>query len=104
MQRYILLYLLSHFLYFGCSNVDSKFKTLYDTEYKVLDRGKSDVIVKSRACSIFEKDAISEAKRSAEFYLRSVIGKNSHLKKFKEIKRYHEGKRICVEMVAIGLP
>lgn len=104
MKHFIQLILLGHFLIFGCSSTVKNFKTLYDPEYKVRDLGGSDVIVKSRACSIFEKDAISAARLSAEFQLRTVIGDNNHLKKFKEIKRYNEGKRICVEMIAIGLP
>ena len=105
MQRFILLFLLSHFFYFGCSSVNNKFKTIYDSEYKVRDRGNSNVIVKSRACSIFEKDAVLEARRSAEFHLRSVIGGNNHPQiRFKEIKRYNQGERVCVEMIASGLP
>ena len=104
MKQFIQLILIVHFLLFGCSTTDNKFKTFFDQEYKVRDRGGSDVIVKSRACSIFEKDAVSAAKLSAEFQLRSVIGGKNHLKEIKEIKRYNEGKRICVEMIAVGLP
>jgi len=104
MKPFFQLILFVHFFFFGCSSASNKFKTLYDPEYKVRDRGGSDVIVKSRACSIFEKEAVSAARISAEFQLRSIIGGKNHLKKFKEIKRYNEGKRICVEMIAIGLP
>ena len=52
----------------------------FDPEYKVIDRGKLDVIVKSRSCALFVQDAVSGAKRAAEFHLRSVVGKQNHRK------------------------
>lgn len=104
MPRVISLLLFTLFLSFGCSSSEKDFKTLYDSEYEVLDRGGSDVIVKSKACSIFVPDAISEAKRSVEYKLRSVIGNKNFRKKFQEIKRYHYNNKVCVEIIGIGLP
>ena len=79
-------------------------RTSFDPNYKVLDRGKLDVIVKSRACALIVEDAVSGAKRNAEFHLRGVIGAQNHRREFQEITRYKEGDKICLEMSAAALP
>ena len=104
MQRIILLFFFSYFLFNGCSIVGENYETLFDPEYKVIDSGKLDVIVKSRTCAFFVQDADSGAKRAAEFHLRSVVGKQNHRKTFKEVRRYNVGNKICVEMSATALP
>jgi len=91
-------------LFNGCTSTAENIKSSYDPDYKVLDRGNLDVIVKSRACALIAVDAVSGAKRNAEFHLRSVIGDQNHRREFKEVKRYIEGQRICVEMSASALP
>ena len=82
----------------------NKLHTFHDLEYKVADRGMLEVIVLGRACASLLRDAISGAKRTAEFHLRSVVGNQIHRKKFQEVDRYHEGDKICVEMSAAALP
>ena len=105
MRRIILFLFFSHILLNGCSPVVvNKLQTFHDLEYKVSDRGMLDVIVKGRACSSRLQDAISGAKRTAEFHLRSVVGNQNHRKKFQEVDRYYDGDKICVEMSAIALP
>ena len=91
-------------LFNGCTSSAENIKTSYDPDYKVLDRGKLDVIVKSRACALIAEDAVSGAKRNAQFHLRSVIGDQNHRREFQEVKRYNEGQKICVEMNIAALP
>jgi hypothetical protein len=91
------------FLFNGCSSTAEKIKASYDPDYEVLDRGKLDVIVKSRACALIAEDAVSGAKRNAQFHLRSVIGDQNHRREFQEVKRYNEGQKICVEMSVSAL-
>jgi len=88
----------------GCTSTAEKMKTSFDSEYKVLDRGKLEVIVKSRACALIAEEAVSVAKRNSEFHLRSVIGDQNHRREFKEVKRYNKGQKICVEMSTAALP
>ncbi len=102
--RIPLLLFWSYYFFFGCSSSTEHFETSTYLNYPVIDKGRENVIVKSKSCSIFPKKALSEAKRSAEYQLRSVIGSQSHRKKFKEINRYKDGKKICVEIMAKGLP
>ena len=104
MLRIILSVIFSIILFNGCSSTVENIRTSYDPDYKVLDRGKLDVIVKSRACSLIAENAVSGAKRNAEFHLRSVIGAQNHRKEFLEVKRYNEGNNICVEMSVAALP
>ncbi len=42
--------------------------------------------------------------RNAEFHLRSILGNQNHRTKFKEVNRYHNRGKICVEMAAAALP
>ena len=91
-------------LFNGCTSTAENIKTSYDPDYKVLDRGKLDVIVKSRACALIGEDAFSGAKRNAEFHLRSVIGAKIYRREFQEVTRYKEGQKICVEMSVASLP
>ena len=88
----------------ACSSTVEDIKTSFDPDYKVLDRGKLDVIVKSRACALIAEDAVSAAKRNAKFHLRSIIGAQNHRREFQEVKRYNEGHKICVEMNVAALP
>ena len=105
MRRIILFLFFSHILFNGCSPVvGNKLQTFHDLEYKVADRGMLDVIVLGRACASLLQDAISGAKRTAEFHLRSVVGNQNHRKKFQEVDRYYDGDMICVEMSAAALP
>ena len=76
----------------------------YDSEYKVADRGKLDVIVKGRACALLADEAVLYARQIAEFHLRSVVGSQNYRKEFKEVDRYYDGDKICVEMSAAALP
>lgn len=104
MPRIILSAFFCIILFNGCTSTAENIKTSYDPDYKVLDRGKLDVIVKSRACALIAEDAVSGAKRNAEFHLRSVIGGQNHRREFQEVKRYNEGQKICVEMNVAALP
>ena len=83
--------------------LEKNFKTIYNPEYKVIDRGGKNVIVKSIACSIFPENAISAAKRTAEYHLRSVLGDQSHRKEFKTINQYNDGQKTCIEISAKAL-
>ena len=88
----------------GCSSSGNKFRAYFDPEYKVADRGMLKVIVKGRACSFLEDDAVLYARRTAEFHLRSVVGNQNHRKEFMEVDRYFDGDQICVVMSAAALP
>ena len=88
----------------GCGSSADYFKTSFDREYKVIDGGNINVIIKSRACSFSIEKAILGAKSNAEFHLRSVVGDKKHRKEFKEVSRYNNGKKVCVEMSALALP
>ena len=103
MQRAILLLVFSQFLCFGCKSLKKDFKTFYQSEYKVLDVGGKNVIVISKACSVFPDRAISAARQTAEYHLRSVIGYKSHRKEFRKINHYIDGQKTCVEFSAKGL-
>ncbi|MBC8257935.1 MAG: hypothetical protein H8E38_02875 [SAR324 cluster bacterium] len=103
MPQLILISLFSLVLFNGCTSADRSFQTYYDSEYKVVDQGKLDVIVKGRACALLEKDAVSGAKRAAEYHLRSVIGNQYYHKRFKEVRRYSDGDKTCVEISAAAL-
>ncbi len=104
MPRIILFAIFCFILLNGCSSTAESIKTSFDPNYKVLDRGNLDVIVKSRACALIAEDAVSGAKRNAEFHLRSVIGNQNHRREFQEVKHYMEGQKFCVEMSATALP
>ncbi len=104
MRQIILFFIISQILFSGCSSTGNKFLASYDLEYKVADRGKLDVIVKGRACALLAEDAVLYARQTAEFHLRSVVGKQNHRKTFKEVRRYNVGNKICVEMSATALP
>ena len=104
MPRIILSVFYCIILFSGCTSTAENIKTSYDPDYKVLDRGKLDVIVKSRACALIAEDAVSGAKRNVEFHLRSVIGAKNHRRKFQEVRRYKEGQKICVEISVAALP
>ena len=104
MLRLILSVFFSFILLSGCRSTAELMKNSFDQDYKVLDRGKLDVIIKSQACSLIAKEAISGAKRNAEFHLRSIVGNQNHRTKFKEINRFNNGKKICVEMIAAAMP
>ena len=103
MQRIIILAIICIILFNGCSSTVQNIKTSFDPAYKVLDRGKVDVIVKSRACALIAKDAVLAAKRNSEFHLRSVIGAQNSHREFQEIKRYNNGNKVCVEMSVTSL-
>ena len=104
MPHIILSALFCIILFNGCTTTAEDIKTSYDSDYKVLDRGKLDVIVKSRACALIAEDAVLGAKRNAKFHLRSVIGAQNHRREFQEVTRYKEGQKICVEMIVAALP
>jgi len=104
MRQKIIIFIIWQILFNGCSSDDNHFRSIYDPEYKVVDRGKLEVIVKGRACSLLLNDAILYASQTAEFHLRSVIGNQNHRKEFKEVDRYIVGEQICVEMSVAALP
>lgn len=104
MLRLILSVFFSLILLSGCKSNAELMKKSFDQHYKVLDRGKLNVIVKSQACALIAKKAISGAKKNAEFHLRSILGNQNHRTKFKEVNRYNNRGKICVEMAAVALP
>ena len=104
MRQIILFFIISQILVSGCSSNGKKFLASYAPEYKVSDRGKLDVRVKGRACSLLADDAVLYARQTAEFHLRSVVGSQNHRKEFQEVDRYYDGDKICVEMSAAALP
>ena len=104
MRQIILFFIIIQILFSGCFSNVEKFLASYDPEYKVVDRGKLDVIVKGRACALLAADAVLYARQTAEFQLRSVVGSQNHRKEFQEIARYYDGDKICVEMSAAALP
>ena len=104
MRQKILFFIIIQILFSGCSSTGNKFLAYYGPEYKVIDRGKLDVIVKARACALLTDDAVLYARQTAEFHLRSVVGSQNHRKEFQEVDRYFDGDKICVEMSAAALP
>ena len=103
MERIVILLFFSYFLCFGCSSSSKIPQTYFDQEYSVIDKGGKNVIVKSKACSIFQEKATSNARRSAKFHLRSIIGSKGHEKKFKKIRKYYNGQKTCIEIIAKGV-
>ena len=104
MRQIILFFIISQILLSGCTSTGNKFMASYDPEYKVVDRGKLNVIVRGMACALLADDAVLYAMQTAEFHLRSVVGSQNHRKEFKEIDRFYDGDKICVEMSAAALP
>ena len=100
MRSKLLLTLLGSILVIGCAPSKQKYQTFYDPEYKVIDRGKLDVKVISRACSETFEDALSAAKNNGKYHQRSVVGNKNHGIKFKEVGSYIKQNKICVEMSA----
>ena len=103
MQKFILFFVIIQFLCLSCKSLEKNFETIYEPEHKVIDRGGKNVIIISKACSIFPDHAISAAKKSAEYQLRSVIGDKSHLKKLQKINHYIDGQKTCVVISAKAL-
>ena len=66
MLRLILSVFFSLILLSGCKSNAELMKKSFDQHYKVLDRGKLNVIVKSQACALIAKKAISGAKKNAD--------------------------------------
>ena len=104
MRSILLLILFGLILINGCTSAKQKYQTFYDPEYKVIDRGKLDVKVISRACSETFEDALSAAKNNGKFHLRSVVGNKNHGIKFKEVGSYIKQDKICVEISALSFP
>lgn len=104
MRSIVLLFLFSFILIIGCSTVKERFETFYDPEYKVVDRGKLEVVVVGSACARLIQEALSAAKISAKYHLRSAIGNQNHKIKYQEVSRYYKEDKICVEMSASSLP
>ena len=102
MKKNIKLLIIVNIFCFGCSSSEQNFNTYYEKNYKVLDRGGKNVILISKACSISLEKANFEAKRYAEYQLRSIIGSDKHGKKFKKIRNYNDGQKTCVEIIAKG--
>ena len=104
MRSILLLILFGLILIVGCAASKREYRTFFDPEYKVIDRGAFDVRVISRACSETFEDALSAAKNNGKFHLRSVVGEKNHGIKFKEVGSYIKQNKICVEMRASSLP
>jgi len=104
MRSILLLILLGLILIIGCTTAKQKYQTFYDPVYKVIDRGRLDVKVISRACSETFEDAMSAAKKNGKFHLRSVVGYKTHGIKFKEVGSYIKQDKICVEMSTSSYP
>tara|TARA_Y100001970_G_C14232073_1_gene859262 strand:- start:2778 stop:3098 length:321 start_codon:yes stop_codon:yes gene_type:complete len=103
MEKFKKLLFFCYFLFIGCSTSGKIFKTNLNTEYKVIDKGNHNVTIISKSCSIFAENANFEARRSAKYQLRSVIGSHKHRKKIKKIRTYKIGQKTCVEILAKGL-
>ena len=88
----------------GCATAKKKYHTIYDPDYRVIDRGALNVNIISQACSERYEDALSAAKKNGQFHLRSVVGNKNHVIKFKEIGSYIKKGKICVKMRASSLP
>jgi hypothetical protein len=104
MQSKLFLFLFIFILIIGCSTEKERFSTFFDPEYKVIDRGMLDVVVVGHACAGKIQDALSAAKLSAKYHLRSAIGNENHKIKYHEVSRYYTEDKICVEMSASPLP
>ena len=104
MRGILFLILFGFIMIVGCATAKKKYQTFYDPEYRVLDRGALNVIVKSQACSERFEDALSAAKKNGQFHLRSVVGNKNHVIKFKELGSYIIQKKICVEISASSFP
>ena len=104
MRSILLLILFGLILIIGCAASKQKYQTLYDPEYKVIDRGGLDVKIISRACSETFEDALSAAKNHGKFHLRSVVGIKNYGIKFKEVGSYIKQDKICVEMSVSSYP
>ena len=103
MQRLLIFLVLCQFFCNGCKSKSNDFKTFYEPEYKVIDRGGMNVIVISKACSISPEQAISAARRTAEYHLRSIIGSQTHRKEFQTINHFILDQKTCFEVSARGL-
>tara|TARA_Y100001968_G_C18819952_1_gene464134 strand:+ start:167 stop:532 length:366 start_codon:yes stop_codon:yes gene_type:complete len=101
-KKHLKLLIFVYLFCFGCSSSEEVFQIYFDRDYKILDRGGNNVTVISKACSIFPEKAFYEAKRYADFHLRSIIGNENYSKKFEKIKNYNYGQKTCVEILATG--
>ena len=104
MRSKLFLIFLGSIMIVGCTTAKKKFHTIYDPDYRVIDRGALNVNIISQACSERYEDALSAAKKNGQFHLRSVVGNKNHVIKFKEIGSYIKKGKICVEMRASSLP
>ncbi len=102
MKKYLKLLIFVYLFCFSCSYSEEVIQIYYDRDYKILDRGGKNVTVISKACSIFPEKAFFEARRYADFHLRSIIGNEHYSKKFEKIKNYNYGQKTCVEILAKG--
>jgi hypothetical protein len=92
-------------LFVGCSSTAERFRTDYDPTYSVVDNGGTDVITTGTACSATPREAARNARKAAEFHLRSVAGdRNRYLPRTQEVRRYSQGDETCVEMSAVAVP
>lgn len=102
MKKNLKLFIFVYLFCFGCSSSEEFIEIYYDRDYKILDRGGKNVTVISKACSIFPEKALFEARRYADYHLRSIIGNERYSKKFEKIKNYNYGQKTCVEILAKG--
>ena len=104
MRSILLLILFGLILINGCASTKQTYKTFYDPEYKVIDRGALDVKVISLACSNTFEEAETAAKNNGKFHIRSVVGIKNHGIKFKQVSSYIKKDKICVELSASSFP
>lgn len=86
----------------ACSSPSENFRSRYDSEYRIKDRGELNTIVSGIACARTVKDAVQSAKSIAHYNLRSVIGNQRFLVRYREAQRYNQDNQVCIEMVAIA--
>ncbi|MBF0238595.1 MAG: hypothetical protein HQM12_12885 [SAR324 cluster bacterium] len=84
----------------GCSSGSEAFRSSYSDEYKLRGYQASDIKVTGSACAFDPQQAVIDAKNTAQYNLRSLLGNDHYHAIFRERKRTTEGKQTCVEIMA----
>ena len=89
----------------GCGDVAEKFRNQYNPARAVVDQGGSNVISTGNACALDDRDAKEDAKKTAEYHLRGILGSgSSYVIQTQAVNRYTRGDQICYEASAIAIP
>ncbi len=99
-MRLIVIFLSVGLLGACSSNSSDLFRSTFDPRYEVADKGGLDATVRGRACALDPQEARRAAENTAAFHLRSVVGNERYLPRFKEIGRSSSGGQTCVEVLA----